>query len=152
MSWGSALQYVSSMNFSRFSQDETSEMFIGEWAESRGIRDQLVIATKVRLRLTCWCITSDCAGLPQFTNAYKKHAPLHVKINYSGNSIKAMNISLDESLRKLRTHYVDIFYVHQWDFTASVEEVMNGLHNLVVSGKVLYLVRLSVRPRLDGIV
>lgn len=29
------------------SQDETSEQFIGEWAESRGIRDQLVIATKV---------------------------------------------------------------------------------------------------------
>ena len=30
------------------SQDETSEEFIGEWAEMRGIRDQLVIATKVR--------------------------------------------------------------------------------------------------------
>ena len=30
-----------------YSQDETSEMFIGEWAESKGIRDQLVIATKV---------------------------------------------------------------------------------------------------------
>ena len=30
-----------------YSQDETSEMFIGEWAEKRGIRDQLVIATKV---------------------------------------------------------------------------------------------------------
>lgn len=30
------------------SQDETSEEFIGEWAETRGIRDQLVIATKVR--------------------------------------------------------------------------------------------------------
>ena len=55
-----------------------------------------------------------------------------------------MNVSLDESLRKLRTHYVDIFYVHQWDFTASVEEVMNGLINLVVSCKVLYLVCVSV--------
>ena len=31
-----------------FSQDETSEIFIGEWAEKRGIRDQLVIATKVQ--------------------------------------------------------------------------------------------------------
>ena len=29
-------------------QDETSEMFIGEWMETRGIRDQMVIATKVR--------------------------------------------------------------------------------------------------------
>ena len=33
------------------SQDETSEAFIGEWAESRGIRDQLVIATKVILKI-----------------------------------------------------------------------------------------------------
>jgi aryl-alcohol dehydrogenase-like predicted oxidoreductase len=33
--------------FSLISQDETSEAFIGEWAEKRGIRDQLVIATKV---------------------------------------------------------------------------------------------------------
>ena len=32
-----------------YSQDETSEMFIGEWAEARGIRDQLFIATKVRI-------------------------------------------------------------------------------------------------------
>ena len=32
-----------------FSQEETSEKFIGEWMEARGIRDQMVIATKVRL-------------------------------------------------------------------------------------------------------
>jgi aryl-alcohol dehydrogenase-like predicted oxidoreductase len=32
-----------------YSQDESSEMFIGEWAEARGIRDQLFIATKVRI-------------------------------------------------------------------------------------------------------
>ena len=43
-----------------FSQDETSEMFIGEWAEKRGIRDQLVIATKVeniRTPTTCARLT-----------------------------------------------------------------------------------------------
>ena len=34
-----------------FSQNETSEMFIGEWAEARGIRDQLFIATKVGIFL-----------------------------------------------------------------------------------------------------
>ena len=49
-----------------------------------------------------------------------------------------MSLSLDASLRKLRTHYVDILYVHWWDYTTSVEEVMNGLHRLVVSGQVLY--------------
>jgi aryl-alcohol dehydrogenase-like predicted oxidoreductase len=54
-----------------------------------------------------------------------------------------MNVSVDASLRKLRTHYIDILYVHWWDYTASIDEVMNGLHNLVASGKVLYLVSVS---------
>ena len=36
------------LNTTRHSQDETSEMFIGEWMESRGIRNEMVIATKVR--------------------------------------------------------------------------------------------------------
>lgn len=52
-----------------------------------------------------------------------------------------MHISVDASLRKLRTSYIDILYVHWWDYNTSVEEVMDGLHNLVVQGKVLYLVR-----------
>ena len=51
-----------------------------------------------------------------------------------------MKLSLEASLRKLRTTYIDIFYIHWFDGTASIEEVMNGLHNLVVSGTVLYLV------------
>lgn len=60
---------------------------------------------------------------------------------YSGNSIKSMHVSVEASLQKLRTNYIDILYVHWWDFVTSVEEVMNGLHNLVTQGKVLYLVR-----------
>ena len=48
------------------------------------------------------------------------------------------------SLAKLRTNYIDILYVHWWDWDTSIEEVMNGLHNLVASGKVLYLVRNSI--------
>ena len=45
------------------------------------------------------------------------------------------------SLKKLRTTYIDVLYVHWWDWTTSIEELMEGLHNLVVQGKVLYLVR-----------
>ena len=56
--------------------------------------------------------------------------------------MKSLNISVEESLKKLRTTYIDILYIHWWDYTASVEEVMNGLHHLVAVGKVLYLVRL----------
>lgn len=53
-----------------------------------------------------------------------------------------MHNSVEDSLRKLRTDYIDILYVHWWDYTTGVEEVMNGLHNLVTQGKVLYLVRM----------
>ncbi|KAJ7066839.1 arylalcohol dehydrogenase [Mycena belliarum] len=102
-------------------QDETSEMFIGEWAEKRNIRDQLVIATK-------------------YTTNYKARQPEFGKmVNYTGNNIKSIHVSVEASLKKLRTTYIDILYVHWWDWDTGVEEVMNGLHNLVVQGKVLYL-------------
>ena len=51
-----------------------------------------------------------------------------------------MHMSVEASLKKLRTTYIDILYMHWWDWDTSVEEVMNGLHNLVQQGKVLYLV------------
>lgn len=51
-----------------------------------------------------------------------------------------MHLSVEASLKKLRTDYIDILYVHWWDFATPIEEVMNGLHNLVAQGKVLYLV------------
>lgn len=57
-----------------------------------------------------------------------------------GNNMKSLKLSLEGSLRKLRTNYIDIFYVHFWDLHSSVEEIMDGLHNFVVTGKVLYLV------------
>ncbi|RDX43740.1 Aldo/keto reductase [Lentinus brumalis] len=104
-------------------QDGTSEAFIGEWMETRGIRDQMVVATKYSANSMRG---ADWQDVPQ-------------KVQYVGNSVKSMTISLEASLKKLRTHYVDIFYVHFWDWETSIEEIMNGLHNLVASGKVLYL-------------
>ncbi|KAJ6579612.1 Aldo/keto reductase [Mycena vulgaris] len=102
-------------------QDESSESFIGEWAEKRNIRDQLVIATK-------------------YTTNFKARNPNIAKqVNYTGNNVKSMHISVEASLKKLRTTYIDILYMHWWDWDTSIEEVMNGLHNLVVQGKVLYL-------------
>lgn len=61
------------------------------------------------------------------------------KTQYVGNNIKSLHNSVNASLKKLRTDYIDILYVHWWDYTCGVEEVMNGLHNLVTQGKVLYL-------------
>jgi aryl-alcohol dehydrogenase-like predicted oxidoreductase len=104
-------------------QDESSENMIGEWVEARGIRDQLVIATKYS------------------SNFKRGNKDLNIHVNYSGNNTKTMHVSVEASLKNLRTSYIDIFYVHWWDYNTSVEEVMNGLHNLVTQGKVLYLVR-----------
>ena len=62
------------------------------------------------------------------------------QVLYTGNNIKSMHVSIEASLKKLRTTYIDIFYVHWWDWETSIEEVVNGLHTLVQQGKVLYLV------------
>lgn len=102
-------------------QEESSEEFIGEWMEARGIRDQVVIATKY-------------TTLYKFTDQSVKQ-----KTQFVGNNLKSLHISVEKSLAKLRTNYIDILYLHWWDWTCGVEEVMNGLHNLVASGKVLYL-------------
>ncbi|KAI5119359.1 hypothetical protein M0805_008514 [Coniferiporia weirii] len=102
-------------------QDETSEAFIGEWAEKRGIRDQLAIATKYS------------------TNYKRGRDDINNKVNFTGNNGKSLKLSVEESLKKLRTSYIDILYLHWWDYETSIEEVMNNLHHLVVSGKVLYL-------------
>ena len=55
-----------------------------------------------------------------------------------------MHISVEASLKKLRTTYIDILYVHWWDWETSIEEIMNGLHTLVQQGKVLYLVCVGI--------
>ena len=48
--------------------------------------------------------------------------------------------SVGTSIKRFRTTYLDVLYVHYWDCATDTEEIMDGLHNLVTSGKVLYLV------------
>jgi aryl-alcohol dehydrogenase-like predicted oxidoreductase len=57
--------------------------------------------------------------------------------NTAGNSRKNMMQSVHASLKRLGTDYIDLYWVHAWDFTTAVEEVMRGLDDLVRSGKVL---------------
>ncbi|BGP15257.1 hypothetical protein JCM10213_001610 [Rhodosporidiobolus nylandii] len=102
-------------------QDEESEKWIGEWMEARGNRDQLVIATK-------------------YTSNYRSHAlGKNESIQFSGNNKKSLHLSIRDSLAKMKTDYVDIMYLHWWDHTTSIQEIMPALHQLVVQGKVLYL-------------
>lgn len=60
-------------------------------------------------------------------------------VNYTGNHKRSLHMSLRDSLAKLQTDYIDILYVHWWDFTTSIEELIDSLHILVEQGKVLYL-------------
>ncbi|OQO09604.1 hypothetical protein B0A48_05006 [Cryoendolithus antarcticus] len=101
-------------------QNQESEQWIGEWMEERGVRDEIVLATKV---LHIWlCVESE-----------------GTKSNYTGNNIKSMRSSVEASLKLLKTAYIDVLYVHWWDYTTSIEEIMRGLNTLADQGKILYL-------------
>ncbi|THW09240.1 Aldo/keto reductase [Aureobasidium pullulans] len=99
-----------------------SETLIGDWMQKRDTRDQMVIATKYS------------AG---YMGHMREQKPMQA--NYTGNSAKSMYVSVRDSLAKLKTEYIDILYVHWWDFGTSVEEVMRHLHTLVMARQVLYL-------------
>lgn len=102
-------------------QNEESETWLGEWMAARQNRDQLVVATK-------------------YTGEYQAYRQGKGKtVNHSGNSKRSLHMSVHDSLRKLQTDYIDILYVHWWDYTTSIPEIMDSLHALVQSGKVLYL-------------
>jgi aryl-alcohol dehydrogenase-like predicted oxidoreductase len=59
--------------------------------------------------------------------------------NGGGNSRKNMRQSIERSLRALQTDYIDLYYLHMWDYLTPVDEVLRGLDDLVASGKVLYV-------------
>ena len=59
--------------------------------------------------------------------------------NAAGNARKNLRLSLETSLRRLRTDYVDVYWVHMWDRATPVEETMRALDDAVRAGKVLYV-------------
>ncbi len=91
----------------------TSERFVGELAADR--RERLVIATKYTL--------STRPGDP----------------NSGGNHRKSMVRSVEDSLTRMSTDYIDLLYLHAWDFTTPVEEILRGMDDLVRAGKVVYV-------------
>lgn len=101
-------------------QNGQSEEWLGEWLTARGNRDQMVLATK-------------------YSTQYRRAHPDEIQSNFVGNGSKSMKLSLEASLKKLQTSYIDVFYVHWWDFTTTIEELMHSLNDLIVAGKVLYL-------------
>lgn len=91
----------------------TSERFLGDFMKTN--RERIVLATK-------------------YTNSMPTGDP-----NSAGNHRKNLVQSLDASLKRLNTDYIDLYWVHAWDFMSSVESVMRALDDAVRSGKVLYV-------------
>jgi aryl-alcohol dehydrogenase-like predicted oxidoreductase len=91
----------------------TSERLLGEFAAKR--RDSLVLATKYSL--------TTRADDP----------------NAGGNHRKSMVASVQESLRRLQTDYIDLLYLHIWDGLTPADEVLRAMDDLVRAGKVLYV-------------
>jgi aryl-alcohol dehydrogenase-like predicted oxidoreductase len=91
----------------------SSEKFVGEFIESD--RDHWVLATKFTLK------------------------DRNDDLNFAGNHRKNMMRSVLSSLKRLNTEYIDLLWVHMWDNTTPVEEVMRGLDDLVTRGLVHYI-------------
>jgi aryl-alcohol dehydrogenase-like predicted oxidoreductase len=65
-------------------------------------------------------------------------APLGNDANAGGNHRKSMMQSIDDSLKRLKTDCLDIYYIHTWDFTCRPDEVLRALDDLTTQGKILY--------------
>ena len=96
----------------KYHEGQTEEI-CGRWLE--GQRDQFVVATKYTLAMN------------------------HADPNSAGNHRKNLTRSVEASLRRLQTDYVDLMWVHAWDEYTPFEETMRALDDVVRAGKVLYV-------------
>jgi aryl-alcohol dehydrogenase-like predicted oxidoreductase len=87
-----------------------SESIIGEWMKARGNREQMVIGTKVSKLST-----------------------------RKGLSEKNILAACDDSLKRLQTDYIDIYYSHEDDPTVAFEETFTAYQKLITAGKVRYI-------------
>jgi aryl-alcohol dehydrogenase-like predicted oxidoreductase len=93
-----------------------SEKIVGDFFAARpGLRDRVVLSTKF------------------FASLYPGDP------NGGGAGRKAIVAQLEESLRRLRTDYVDLYWLHGWDRRAPMEETLRTLDDLVSAGKIRYV-------------
>jgi len=71
--------------------------------------------------------------------ATKVFSPMSEDVNDRGLGRKHILNSIDGSLRRLQTDYVDLYQIHRWDYETPIEETMEALHEVVKSGKARYI-------------
>lgn len=103
--------FLDTANF--YGQMGQSEVLLGQFVKKR--RERLVISTKYSLTMR--------PGDP----------------NASGNQRKNMVRAVEDSLRRMGTDYIDLYYLHMWDFRTPVDEILRGFDDLVRTGKILYI-------------
>jgi len=96
-------------------QDGQTEEIVGNFLNQSPDRDYWVVATKYSL----------------YDNKTNPNA--------SGNNRKNMMRSVENSLRRLKTDFIDVLYLHIWDGLAPMDEVLRGLDDLVRQGKITYI-------------
>jgi aryl-alcohol dehydrogenase (NADP+) len=92
----------------------SSEEILGRALHDFAVRDQVVIATKV-------------------------HGVMGSGPNESGLSRKHILHSIDASLKRLGTDYIDIYQIHRWDYQTPIEETLEALNDVVRMGKARYI-------------
>ena len=81
----------------------------------------------------------DFAKRHEVIIATKTYWPVGPTPNDKGLSRKHIMDAVDASLRRLGTDYIDLYYIHRWDYETPIEETLEALNDLVRSGKVRYL-------------
>ncbi len=81
----------------------------------------------------------DYARRDEVILATKTYWPMSDDVNDKGLSRKHIMQAIDNSLRRLGTDYVDLYYIHRWDYETPIEETMEALNDVVRAGKALYI-------------
>jgi aryl-alcohol dehydrogenase-like predicted oxidoreductase len=105
-------------------QESQSEQWVGEFIKQD--RDRFVIGTKFSLGDGA----NDFNGVGLPTN---QRDP-----NNRGNHRKNLRRSVDASLRRLKSDYIDLLWLHIWDYTTPFDEIVMSVNDLICEGKVLY--------------
>lgn len=109
---------------------DESENVLGEWMKARKNRDKLFIATKVGARLKDPYHIRNSKGEVYWDR---------VKDEYEGLTKEVILREIDNSLLRLKTDYIDLYYTHVYDKNTPIDETMDTLNTLIKAGKIRYL-------------